>query len=104
MVNVEIGNNRRSLSEIRPSWINEQINRRSHDGSGACVRVKINDGDVNMTLTTGHCSPSGGGGGSRAPNRREQKLFDLWNKHGLNGRDYTGGKVNAFLKQAQRLL
>ena len=104
MVIVEIGNNRRSLSEIRPSWINKQINQRSHDGSGACVRVKINDGDVNMTLTTGHCSPSGGGGGGRKPNRKEQELFDLWNKRGLNGRDFTGGNLNAFHKQLQRLL
>ena len=103
MVIVEIGSNRRTLSEVRPSWINRQINRRAHDGGGACVRIKIKDGDVNLALTTDHCSSNGGGGG-RTPNRKEQELFDLWNKHGLNGRDFTGGNLNAFLKQVQRLL
>ena len=103
MMTAAIGNNRRTLSEVRPSWINKQINRRARDGRPTCVRVQIKDGDVSLNLASAHCSSSGGGGG-RQPNRKEQEIIDLWNKRGLNDRDFTGGNLNAFLKQVRQLL
>lgn len=97
MIEVKIGE---AVSDIRSAsegWINQQINQRKADGLSVCVKVTIKEEGLDMVLLTPTC-PSGGGG-SRPPRNREQKLFDLWNKRGLNRPDFTGGNLVAFLKQ-----
>ncbi len=94
MISIRIAGVVRKDGEIDAQWINQEINRRRADGQSPCVIVTINDGDVNMTLSTPNCS--GGAGGGRAPNRHEQELFDLWAKLKLNTLDFASGQVVAF--------
>lgn len=97
MIKVQIGESELELSNTSESWINQQINRRRADGLSVCVRVKIQNSRLNMTLSTPTC-PAGYSGG-RAPNRYETEIFDLWEKRGLNKDNFTGGNLIAFLKQ-----
>ncbi len=101
MVTVQIGTSgERRLEEADESWINQQINRRRAEGQPVCVRVSIQTDGLHMSLSTPSCAGNGGGG--RAPNAREQQVFDLWQQRGLNSNDFTGGNVVAFLKQLDR--
>ena len=91
-------------SQVSPedeSAIAQQVNRRRGDGVAVCVQVRINEGDLHMILSTPQCSGVGGGG--RPPNVREKRIFDLWEKLGLNGQEIAGGQVIAFLHQLPRL-
>ncbi|MDD3815775.1 MAG: hypothetical protein PHZ02_14150 [Desulfocapsaceae bacterium] len=97
MIRVIIGDSERELSNISEHWINEQINRRKRDGLSICVRVIINEDQLNLSLTTSGCPHTATGG--RAPNKYESEVFDLWNKRGLNKENFSEGNLIAFLKQ-----
>jgi hypothetical protein len=102
MINVVIGATERPVEQADQSWINEQINRRRNGGDSVCVRVRIEQNDLNMVLSTPNCG--GGSGGGRAPTERERRIFDLWEQRGLNRPHFTGGEVIAFLRQLDRLV
>lgn len=102
MIRIRIGDEERELVSADEHWINQQINRRRADGRTVCVRVTVQEGDLNMALSTPTCGPSGGG--RRPPRPREKRVFDLWNQRGLNDADFAGGNLVAFLKQLTRLL
>ncbi len=89
------------LRDLDESWINQHINRRKADGLQVCVQVEIEVDSLHILLTTPGC-PTGGGG--RSPNAREQEVFELWRKLGLDSSDFSGGNVIAFLKQMRRNL
>lgn len=97
MIRVIIGDSERELSNISEHWINEQINRRKRDGLSICVRVIINEDQLNLSLTTSGCRHTATRG--RAPNKYESEAFDLWDKTGLNKENFSGGNLIAFLKQ-----
>ncbi|MDD2468215.1 MAG: hypothetical protein PHI97_29905 [Desulfobulbus sp.] len=97
MIRVIIGDSERELSNISEHWINEQINRRRRDGLSICVRVIINEDQLNLSLTTSGCPHTATRG--RTPNKYESEVFDLWNKRGLNTENFSGGNLIAFLKQ-----
>ena len=101
MITIKIGSSEQSFESADESWINQQINGRRRDGQSVCVRVVINNGSINMALSTPSCTSGGGGG--RPPNAQEQRIFDLWEKQGLNKPDFHGGNLIAFLKQLRRL-
>ena len=100
MVKIKIGGNERNIEEADSSWINQQINRQRKDGP-VCVRVTINNNDVNMVLSSGNC-PQGGGG--RPPRPKEKEIFELWDKHQLNEKDFPSGQLVSFIKQITKLL
>lgn len=102
MITITIGNETKNYADVTESWIAQQINRRRQDGQNICVDILINTSGLNLRLTTPGCA--GGGGGGRPPTDREQRLFDLWNKHDLNSAGFTGGSLIAFLKQLRQLL
>ena len=102
MIKIRIGNDEIELANADENWINQQINQRRADGQTVCVRVIINEGDLNIVLSTPTCGASGGG--SRPPRPREKEVFNLWNQRGLNDTNFTGGKLVAFLKQLKHLL
>ena len=97
MIKVRIGDTEKELGEVRESWINQQLSRRRRDGGAVCVQVTIHKPPLNMVLSTPGCSPGIGGG--RAPNAREQRIFELWEKLRLNSSDFKGGNLIAFLRQ-----
>lgn len=103
MITVQIGGSgERRLEETDESWINQQINRRRDEGQPVCVRVTITTTSLNLALTTPGCAGTGGGG--RAPNQREQQVFELWEQRRLNTTDFSSGNLVAFLKQLQRMI
>jgi hypothetical protein len=92
-------------AEVSPEdegTINQQVNRRRDDGAPICVQVRIQAGDLNMTLATPQCASGFGGG--RPPNPTERRVFELWEKLGLTSEGFAGGQVVAFLKQLRKLL
>lgn len=97
MIKVRIGESERELSHATPEWINQQIARRRNDGLSVCVRVLINAGSLNITLSTPTCG--GGGGGGRPPNAQENEILSLWERLHLNTQTFTSGNLVAFLKQ-----
>jgi hypothetical protein len=90
----------RELGSVNEHWINQQINRRRFDGQVVCVRVTVNESDLNMVLSTPTC-PSNGCGG-RPPRPHEREVFNLWDKHKLNEIEFTGGNLIGFLKRLKR--
>lgn len=102
MVTIRIGSTQTSLAEIDEGWVNQQLSRRHAGGLTVCVQVSISEPEANMSLSTPQCA--GGGGGGRPPNQRERRILELWNEYRLNGTDYTGGNLIAFLRQLRRLL
>ena len=102
MITVRIEEAERKLSNVTESWVNQQINRRKEDGISVCVEVTIKEGDLDMILSTPTCVSRGGG--KRTPRQSEKKVFDLWNRRGLDNTDFTGGNLNAFLKQLKRIV
>ena len=102
MIKIRIVNDERELAYADEHWVNQQINQRRADGQSVCVRVIINEGDLNIVLSTPTCGASGGS--SRPPNHREKEVLGLWNQRRLNDVDFTGGNLVAFLKQLKRFL
>lgn len=98
---LSVGTDSRPLDNWNESEIVQAINRRRHDGQVVCVRVHLTEACAAILLSTPHCA---GGGGGRAPNECERRLFDLWNKHHLDRANYAPGDVISFLKQAPHLL
>ena len=102
MITITIGSSSRTIQEADESWINQNVNGRRRDGVAVCVQVRLQDNGADMVLTTPAC-PSGIGGG-RPPNTLEQRIFDLWNKLGLNTPGFSGGNVVAFLHQLKKVI
>lgn len=102
MYTVYIGEEERREEEVRESWINQQINRRRHDGEAVCVRVSIDDGGESMFLAS--CGCPRGRPGQWSPGRKQRMIHDLWLHHGLDKCDFTGGNVVAFLKRLDNIL
>ena len=96
-VRIIIGPIERNLNNIEPNWINEQISRRKADGVPVCIRVIIEQGDINISLATSDCPSSPGG--RRKLTRAEEGAFDLWDKLHLNNNGFSSGNLVAFLKQ-----
>jgi hypothetical protein len=105
MITLRISNSNQEFQnsrDIDENWILEQINRRRHNGEKVCVRVSVNVQPVHVSLSTPGCPGIGGGG--RLPNEEEKKVFDLWDKLGLNKGDFGGGTLIAFFRQLHHII
>ncbi len=103
-IRVSINGNDRTLDQVTPSWLKEQIEGRRASGQVVCVKVQIMSGSLNVALSTPGCAGDGGGGGGRRPTPSEQAIFDLWEKRGLNDNDFLVGQLNAFLSQIKNMV
>jgi hypothetical protein len=103
MIKIQIENEERKVtSNIDVQWINQHINLRQDEGQTICVRVTIKEGDLNMLLTTPKCGNMAGN--NRRPSPEEDRIFDLWKKHGLRDENFNGANVVAFLSQLKQFL
>lgn len=98
---VQIGSERRSLSDATQQWISEQVYRRSQAGQGTCVQVSIQESNVNLAFQVGDCGGSSIGS-PRVLSAEEQKVVDLWNQRGLDSGRLDLGRLIAFLQQIKR--
>lgn len=97
MIKVKIGSEERNLEDVTPGWIKEQIIRRRRDGETICVRVFIEKDPLHMSLSTTDCPATAGP--RRLPKPQERRVFELWDRLGLNEADFAAGQLIAFLKQ-----
>jgi len=102
VITISIGNETKNYADATESWIAQQINRRRLDGQNVCVDILVNTSGLNIQLTTPGCDAGGGGG--REATDRERRLFDLWDKHGLNSPNFSGGSLISFLKWLRQLV
>lgn len=102
MNTIQIGTSQHNFCDVSESWIHQQVGQRQDDGQNVCARVTLNNGSVNLLLSTPQCSCAAGGG--RRPNQKEAEIIELWNKLHLNEPHWTAGNLVAFVKQAQRLV
>lgn len=100
MIRVQIGMSDYDLKNVREDWLNREINGRRNDGIPVCVKVILRKSNVDMVLATPAC---GGGEGGRPATPQETAILKIWAHQHLNGNDFTGGNVIAFLKQIQSL-
>lgn len=105
MIRVIVGEADRRFPDFRSieeGWLARMIQGRKEDGRTPCIRVEVNHDGLNVTLISGACDSTSGGGG-REPNRREARAFELWDEKGLNGTSIKPGDLISFLKQLRRL-
>jgi hypothetical protein len=102
-VRIKIGNQEHDLLQADKHWIISQISEQQNDNGSVCVQIAIEKGDVNIRLCSGACPATGGGVGRQA-NQLEQRIIELWEKHGGKRKHLGGGEIVAFLEQLQRIL
>lgn len=103
IITVHIGDGALPLDQADPNWITEQLNRRRKAGQSVCVRVKIEvHPDINMLLSTLNCQK--GNGVTRGLRRKEQMIFELWERHNLNNSEIHPGDLVSFLRQLDKLI
>jgi len=100
-ITVSFGTVHRINDEITAGWIAEQQHSRERDGVAVCATVQIQGSGVDVRLPVGDCGSGGGVG--RAPNPREREIIELWRRLHLDGREFSPGNLQAFVKQANRL-
>jgi len=96
-VRIVIGSSERYINNIDSNWINEQVNRRRNEDVPVCVRIHIDEGDINLSLATSDCPSSTGV--RRTLTGSEDEVLKLWNQLHLSEADFSSGNLLAFLKQ-----
>lgn len=94
---VIIGSSERDLNNIEPNWISEQIDRRRRDGAPVCVKILIDQDNINLALATSDCPSSPGV--RRTLTGPEKEVLDLWKKLHLTESQFSAGNLIAFIKQ-----
>ena len=100
MIKIKIGPIEKNLEDANESWINQEIGRLRKSEQPVCVRLRIRNDSLDLTLATPGC----GRGRGRKPKPSEQKIFDLWKKCGLTQTDFTGGQLVAFIEKLTKLV
>lgn len=103
MTRISIDGVERTIEQVTPSWLREEIESRRKADKNVCVRVTIKSGSLDLILGTPACASGGGGGGGRAPTPQEKELFELWAKCGMNSNDFNVGQLNAFLNEIKKV-
>jgi len=105
MNTIKIGTSERRGGGINARWITDQVNARRKEGKKFCVILKVNCGDVNLSLPSRDCPTAGGGGGGggRKPNAKEEMILKEWRKNGFHDQDVNSGMVVSFWEFVKRL-
>ena len=104
MINLKIGTNNcnfNNISEINENWITQQLVLLRNNRLPFCIRIAIEEGSVNLLLATKGCASSGG---SRLPNREENRIFELWREMKLDGERFELEKLFTFFKRIRNIV
>lgn len=102
MVTVQVGGIEKDWNAVDQNWLCKLIHAMRDAGESDCVRVRVQDSEVDLLLTTPGCA--GGIGGSRPLRGREPKIVELWRKLHLDQMGFSCGNVHAFLVQLRKLI
>lgn len=94
MTKVWIGNDERDLRDATDGWLRSSLEQLRRSGAAVCVKVRIEEGDVDMILATTGC-PSGEGG--RPFRDEEKRIFEQWRRHRLDTEHFTAHDLEEFL-------
>ena len=94
MIKVQIGNDERDLRDVVVGWLRSSLEELRRSGAAACVRVRIDEGNVDMSLATMDCP---GGEGGRPFRGEEKKIFEEWRRHRLDTAHFTPRDLEEFL-------
>jgi hypothetical protein len=100
-IRVQIGTDERAYGEADANWINGEITRLRRDSEPVCVQVTIDQGDINLVLTTMDCQQAAGRGGGPT-NFQVNEIVALWKKLRLDQPDFSGDGLISFLQQVTR--
>lgn len=92
-----IGPSERDINNIDPNWINEQVKRRRNEGVPVCIRILIDEGNINLSLATSDYPSSRGP--RRTLTRAENEVLSLREKLHLNESNFLSGNLVALIKQ-----
>jgi hypothetical protein len=103
MIKIKIADDERLGVPLDEEWVHQQINRRREAGESVCVRVSIEQNELNIMLSTKTCAATG-----RLPiiehSPLEKKILQLWRERGLDTKEFTSSNLIAFVNQLQDLL
>jgi len=102
MSKIQIGASEHKFCDVSESWIYQQVESRRKDSHPVCVIVTLNNGSINVLLSTPHCSKRHGA--CRRPNEKEAEIIRLWESEHLNDPKWTAGNLINFVKKAHRLV
>ena len=97
MIKIQIGSCERNIEEITKSWLIQQIEKRRQDGAPICIRVFIKKSNIDIVLSTYDC-PKSKTTIRRATNI-EKKIFNHWERLGLNKENFDWEMLLSFLNQ-----
>lgn len=98
---VSVNEETREIESWSEGDLIQAIHRRQRANEPLCIRVHIEQGCANVSLSTPMCQRGVGG---RAPNECESRLLTLWDSLGLNTRNFKGNDVVRFLHDARHVL
>src|SRR5690349_21811352 len=101
-VTVTIGSEIHSNDAITAGWIQGAMRELQRRDEPVCATVRVEGGDLNLTVFVGSCRPASGGGG-RPPNAAEGEVFALQRKLHLDGPTFSPGELEAFVKHVLRM-
>lgn len=97
MIKVRIGNDEREFNNSSEGWIKEQVDHRRRAGQSICIRIIINKGQLNMSLSTADCPKNNSR--TRRPRPEEKRIFDFWRDQGLNQHNFNVENLIKFFRQ-----
>jgi hypothetical protein len=103
MIKIKIADDERFSDPLDEEWVHQQINRRREAGEPVCVRVSIEQNELNIMLSTKNCTTTGRSP-ITDPRPLEKKILELWGERGLDTVDFTSSNLIAFVIQLQDLL
>lgn len=102
MITVAIGGMSVPVDKASEGWINQMVEEARKRNLALCIRVSVQTPEANVSLATPGCGQGGGGG--RAPNRKEQQIFEAWRRRGLEQGTVHPGDLRAFLADVGRIV
>jgi hypothetical protein len=103
MIKIKIADDERLCNPLDEEWVHQQINRRRDSGEPVCVRVSIEQNELNIMLSTKACAAIGRHP-ITDPRPLEKKILELWRESGLDTVDFTSSNLIVFIIQLQDLL
>ena len=103
MIKIKIADDDRPGNPLDEEWVHQQINRRRDAGESVCVRVTLEQNELNIMLSTKTCAATGHPPITN-PSPLEKKIYEFWKGRKLNAVDFTSSNVVAFIIHLQDLL